>query len=145
MTSVGLVYLFYYIAFKYLMRMPLSLFYFILFHNNMIQVFDSIFFWSMWVYTRPSYLGKFVLISIWLRMLLTQMIIRVYKDPLTLTYSLNINIWMLLQFWNPWIGSLKPLYYVFTCTGPILDITLQHVIMHFCLYWSTIFTFSFLI
>jgi hypothetical protein len=38
-------------------------------------------------------------ISNWFRMLLTQLIIQVYKDSLTLKYPPIISIWLVLQFW----------------------------------------------
>ena len=44
----------------------------------------------------PSYLGKIDLVSIWFRMVLTQMITWVYKDSLTLRYPPNINIWLVM-------------------------------------------------
>ena len=33
----------------------------------------------------------------------------VYKDSLTLTYPLNMNIWLVIQFWYLWVGSSIPL------------------------------------
>ena len=60
------------------------------------------------VYTMQelSYLGRITLV---LNMVLTQTINRVYKDSLTFTYIPNINIWLVLQFWYPHVGSLIPL------------------------------------
>ena len=53
-----------------------------------------------------SYLGKVTPVSIWFMMMLTQIITRVFKDSLILTYLPNINIWLILQFWYPQVGSL---------------------------------------
>ena len=41
------------------------------------------------------------LVSIWFRMVLTQIIISEYKDCCTLTYPPNINIWLVVQFQRP--------------------------------------------
>ena len=46
----------------------------------------------------PSYLGKIAQVSIWLTMVLIQIITWVYNDSLTLTYLPNINIEVVLQF-----------------------------------------------
>jgi hypothetical protein len=54
----------------------------------------------------PSHLGKIALISIWFRMVVTQLITPVYKDSHTLRYSPNIDIWLVLKFWYPRVGSL---------------------------------------
>ena len=40
----------------------------------------------------PSYLGKIALVSIWFRMVFTQIITRIQKDSLTFAYPPNINI-----------------------------------------------------
>lgn len=53
----------------------------------------------------PSNLGKIVLVSIWFRMGLTQIVTRVCKDSFKLTYPSNINIWLMY----PLVGSLMPL------------------------------------
>ena len=51
---------------------------------NLIRVYISI--------QESSYLGKIAIVSIWFRMVLTQMTTRVCKDSLTLTYQLGNNI-----------------------------------------------------
>ena len=84
---------------------------------------------GLYAMQKPLYLGKIILVSIWVRMVLTQIITRAYKDSVTLTCSLNINMWLELQFWYWRVGSLItgcwwllvpciPLY-----TSPTLDHT----------------------
>ena len=50
-------------------------------------------------HTRSFISSKVALVSIWFRMVLTQIITQVYKKILTLTYPPNINVWLVLQFW----------------------------------------------
>ena len=69
----------------------------------------------------PSHLGKTILVSIWFRMVVTQIITRVYKDSLALTYPPNTDSWLVLQFWRyPRVGSSIPLLMliidIHTCT-----------------------------
>ena len=71
-----------------------------------IFVFDTIWIYSM---QEPTYLCKIALVSICFGMVFTQIITRVYKDSLTLTYPLDISIWLVLQFWYLWGVSLIPL------------------------------------
>ena len=54
----------------------------------------------------PPYRGKIAQISIWFRMVYTQIISWVYNDFLILRYPPNINIRLVLQFWYIKIGSL---------------------------------------
>ena len=57
-------------------------------------------FWSYlepYIMQEPSNLDIFTLISIWFRMVLTQTTPPVDKDYLTLTYSPNINTWVVLH------------------------------------------------
>ena len=56
----------------------------------------------------PSYLGKVALASIWFRIVLTHVITQGHKDFPTLKYPPNINIWLLIHFLHPWVGSLIP-------------------------------------
>ena len=57
-----------------------------------------------------SYLCRFTLVSIWFRMVLTQIITWVYKDSLILTYPPNINIWW-VRLWYHYIDYW---YHAFT-------------------------------
>ena len=89
---------------------------------------------SLYTMQELSYLCRFTLVSICYRMLLTQIITRVYKDSLTLTYPPNINIWLVLQFWYPHVGSLIPLcWLLIPCihmyTGPTLGWYKEHSIL----------------
>ena len=43
-----------------------------------------------------------------IRVVLSELITRVYKDSLTLTYPPNITMWLVLQFWHSRVGSLMP-------------------------------------
>ena len=52
----------------------------------------------------PPYRGKIAQISIWFRMVNTQIIPWVYNDFLILRYPPNINIRLVLQFWYTQIG-----------------------------------------
>ena len=76
-----------------------------------------------------SYLDRFMIVSLWFRMKLTQIMTWVYKDFLTLTYFSHINIWWALQFWYPWVGSLIPLLMLIIetviglCSSPTLVCT----------------------
>ena len=54
------------------------------------------------------------------------MITRVHKGSLTVTYPQNINMWLILQFWYPRVGSLIPL------------LMLNIDTMHSPIYWSII-------
>ena len=63
---------------------------------------------GLYTMQEPSHLGKFALISIWFKMVLTQMFTWVYKDSLTWRYTPNIDIWLVSQFWYPRVGSLIP-------------------------------------
>ena len=61
---------------------------------------------NMYTMEEPLYPCNIALVSIWLSMTMTQLITRLYKYFLTLTYPLNTNIWLVLQFWYSWISSL---------------------------------------
>lgn len=52
------------------------------------------------------YLHIIALVWICFKMLLTQIILPVYKASLTLIYLPNIYIWLVQQFWYPQVGSL---------------------------------------
>lgn len=74
----------------------------------------------------PSYLGEIVLVSIWFRMVVIQITTQVYTYSLILTYSPNINIWLVLQIWYPRVGSLQLLInlVIYTMHSPIYSPTL---------------------
>ena len=61
-----------------------------------VYVFESICIFDTGLYTmqEPTYLSKIVLETICLEMVLTQIIIRVYKDSITFTYPTKSNIWL---------------------------------------------------
>ena len=59
----------------------------------------------------------------WSRMVTTHVITHVYKYSLTSIYSPKVNIWPVLQVWNTWVGSLKPLL--------ILIIEFKHSSIHY--------------
>ena len=89
-------------------------------YNEDITFFDTI---RVWVYD-----GIFILNSIRVytharvsRMVLNQIITRVYKDSLFLTYPPNINIWLELQACYAWVSSLTPLlmFIIDTMHSPI--------------------------
>ena len=75
------------------------------FYTNRVWVFDCIFaFDTIRVYIPCKNLHTYTtssLVSIWFRMVLTQIIISEYKDCCTLTYPPNINIWLVVQFQRP--------------------------------------------
>jgi hypothetical protein len=58
-------------------------------------------------HARTFNLCKTIPMSIWCRMTLTQIRTHVYKDSLTLIYRPNVSIWLVLQVWDVWVGSLK--------------------------------------
>lgn len=62
-------------------------FYFILYHLGLYTMQET------W------YLGKLVLVSMWFRMKLTQMITWAHKDSLAFSCPPDNNIWLVLQFW----------------------------------------------
>ena len=78
-----------------------------------------------------SYLGKIVLVSIWSRMGLVQIIDHVYKDILTLTYLPNINIRMVLQFGYPSVHSFNTINDVDWYYSCITCITVQRLHLNF--------------
>ena len=45
-----------------------------------------------------SHLGKTTLVSLWFKMVSSQIITQAYKNSLTLTYPPNTNIGLVLQF-----------------------------------------------
>ena len=102
-----------------------------------IWVFEGIsVFKTIWVYIpckKHSYLEKIALESIWSRMLLTQIITRVYKDSLTLTYPPTMNIWLVLEFWYLRVGSLIPLMMLFidTMHSPIYQTNTSAIAQRF--------------
>jgi hypothetical protein len=56
---------------------------FTFFDTNRVWTFDGILFsimFGLYIMQKPSYLGKNVLVFIWLRMVLTQIITRVYRS-----------------------------------------------------------------
>ena len=53
-----------------------------------------------------SYLGIIILLSIWFRIKLTQIMTWMNKDALLLTYPPYINIWLILQFGYMRVGTL---------------------------------------
>ena len=57
----------------------------------------------LYIMQESSHLRKVAIVSICLRMVLIQIITRVL---FTLTYPSNIKIWLVLQFWYPWVGFL---------------------------------------
>ena len=71
-------------------------------------------------------------------MLVTYIITRIPKHSLTLKYQLNINTWLLLQSWFPWVGSLIPwlMLFIFTMHSPIyqtnngIDIPTKSLSLH---------------
>ena len=75
--------------------------------TSRVRVIDGIFFSFGCIYNARTFILRQV--SIWFGIILTQTSTWVYKDSLTLTYAPNINIWLVLQFWYPWVGSLVPL------------------------------------
>ena len=85
-----------------------------------------------------SYLGKIVLVSIWSRMGLVQIIDHVYEDILTLTYLPNINIRLVLQFGYPSVRSFNTIndvdwYYscIHMYNGPAIAFKF---LVHWCSY-----------
>ena len=72
------------------------------------DIFVHVPFGSIYHKRRLGHLSRIVLISIRSRMMLTQIITWIYKEPLTHTYPPNINSWLVLQIWYPRISSLIP-------------------------------------
>ena len=96
---------------------------FTLFDTSRVRVLDDFLyyytffcFFLFWRYysglqtmQESSFQGNIGVVSMWLKIVLTQTLTRAYKDSLTLTYPLNINIWLILQYLYPWVGYLMPL------------------------------------
>ena len=77
---------------------------------------------SLHIMQELSFSDTNTLVSIWFRMVSTQIKTRVYKYSLTLTYPPNINIGVVFQFWYSRVGPLIPLLltliidtHAFTC------------------------------
>ena len=74
----------------------------------------------------PSHLGTISLVSIRLKVVLTQIITQVFKDSLTLRYPPNTNIWLVLQFCYPRVGPLILLLKFIIETHTFTYIPVQH-------------------
>ena len=75
---------------------------FIFFGTNRVRVFEDISFQyhsGLCTIQESSHLGNIFLVSIWFRMVLTQIITWIYIDSFIMRYPPNINIWLVLQFW----------------------------------------------
>lgn len=74
-------------------------------------IYDGIFYFDIKGVYMPCknlhfiYLGNIALVSIWSRMMYTQIITRVHKNSLTLTYPCNINILSGMTILIPRVGS----------------------------------------
>ena len=55
---------------------------------------------DLYIMQEPSYSSKIILVSIWFRMVVTQITTRVYIDSLILRYPPNINIWHYCWCWR---------------------------------------------
>ena len=84
----------------------------------MVIWWDSCFWCHSCLYNMQghSYLGKkcpsTTLVTTRLRLVSTQIMTKAFKNSLTFTYPTNIisiRIWVVLQFWHPWISLLIPL------------------------------------
>ena len=47
--------------------------------------------------------ARVFIVSIWFRMVVSQIVIQVSKDSLTLRSEPNIRFWLVSQFWYPWV------------------------------------------
>ena len=92
-TSVGLVSSFFYTIWESVMRILYLLTGIGMGMGHLTAILFSISFGSIYCTMHElSYLNKITLVSIWFRMVLTQITTHVYKDSLILTCPSNINI-----------------------------------------------------
>ena len=96
------------------------------FWNHLISIFLASMGVNIWWSFCFQYLDKITLTSISFRMVLIQIIARIYKNSLTLKYPPKIKIWLVSQFWYPHVGSLIPLLMFIVNTTHLTYTLVQH-------------------